>query len=220
MEFIIVKLDPDTREELYADINPHLVDFILLEAITLAGKEMINNPDAMIEASGDDYYHMNDPELDMDSAIRSVLDVMEQVDKEAGVDTTAEDYDVEDKYQFISDKLVLALSSITFANKVGEVLLFHKLVTDPKFSTGVNVKGNHLGNVATLSLSPLVEQDSANRLIESARNIIAEEVPPMSDEEASEVQAHQAYLKHLDPLSREAYVERLQQNVRNAWPVK
>lgn len=161
MEFLIVKLDPDTRDELYADINPNLVDFVLLEAITLAGKEMINNPDAMIEASGDEVYHLNDPDIDMEDGIRAILDVMVETDKLAGIDTTADSYDIEEKYPFISDKLVLALSSITFANKVGEVIMFHNVVSDPKFAQGVHVKGTHLGNVATLSLVPLSDAAEA-----------------------------------------------------------
>lgn len=161
MEFLIVKLDPDTRDELYADINPNLVDFVLLEAITLAGKEMISNPDAMIEASGDEVYHLNDPDIDMEDSIRAILDVMVETDKLAGIDTTADSYDIEEKYPFISDKLVLALSSITFANKVGEVIMFHNVVSNPKFVQGVHVKGTHLGNVATLSLVPLSDAAEA-----------------------------------------------------------
>lgn len=161
MEFLIVKLDPDTRDELYADINPNLVDFVLLEAITLAGKEMISNPDAMIEASGDEVYHLNDPDIDMEDSIRAILDVMVETDKLAGIDTTADSYDIEEKYPFISDKLVLALSSITFANKVGDVIMFHNVVSNPKFAQGVHVKGTHLGNVATLSLVPLSDAAEA-----------------------------------------------------------
>ena len=176
MEFIIVKLDPDTRDELYSDINPHLVDFVLLEAITLAGKEMINNPEAMLEAAGDDVYHLNDPDIDMDSAIRAILDVMVETDKAAGIDTSADGYDVEDNYQFISDKLVLALSSITFANKVGDVIMFHNTVSDPKFAHGVHVKGTHLGNVATLSLTPLAEAAQAAVAVSKAVEMVKEQL--------------------------------------------
>lgn len=176
MEFLIVKLDPDTRDELYADINPNLVDFVLLEAITLAGKEMINNPDAMIEAAGDEIYHLNDPDMNMDEAIRAILDVMVETDKLAGVDTAAEDYDIEENYQFISDKLVLALSSITFANKVGEVIMFHNVISNPKFTQGVHVKGTHLGNVATLSLTPLAEAAQAAVAVHKAVEMVKDQL--------------------------------------------
>lgn len=176
MELLIVKLDPETRDELYADINPNLVDFVLLEAITLAGKEMINNPDAMIEASGDDVYHLNDPEIDMDDSIRAILDVMVETDKLAGIDTTAEGYDIEEKYPFISDKLVLALSSITFANKVGEVIMFHNVISNPKFAQGVHVKGTHLGNVATLSLTPLAEAAQTVMAVQKAVELVKDQL--------------------------------------------
>jgi hypothetical protein len=175
VEFLIVKLDPDTRDELYADINPNLVDFVLLEAITLAGKEMINNPDAMIEAAGDEVYHLNDPDIDMEDSIRAILDVMVETDKLAGIDTTAEGYDIEEKYPFISDKLVLALSSVTFANKVGEVIMFHNVVSSPKFAQGVHVKGTHLGNVATLSLTPLAEAAQTVLALSKAVDLVKEQ---------------------------------------------
>lgn len=175
MEFLIVKLDPDTREELYSDINPNLVDFILLEAITLAGKEMINNPEAMLEAAGDEVYHLNDPEIDMEDSIRAILDVMVETDKLAGIDTTADSYDIEEKYPFVSEKLVLALSSITFANKVGEVIMFHNVVSNPKFAQGVHVKGTHLGNVATLSLTPLAEAAQAVVALTKAVDLVKEQ---------------------------------------------
>lgn len=176
MEFLIVKLDPETRDELYADINPNLVDFVLLEAITLAGKEMINNPDAMLEATGDEVYHLNDPEIDMNEAIQAILDVMVETDKLAGIDTTADDYDPDEKHDFISEKLVLALSSITFANKVGEVLMFHSVISNPKFAQGVHVKGTHLGNVATLSLTPLAEAAQTVVAVQKAVEQIKEQM--------------------------------------------
>lgn len=197
MEFIIVKLDPDTRDELYSDINPNLVDFLMLEAITLAGKEMLNNPDAMLEAAGDDVYHLNDPDIDMDGAIRAIIDVMAEADKVAGIERS-DIHEDEDTYQFISDKLVLALSSITFANKVGEVIMFHNTVSNPKFAHGVHVKGTHLGNVATLSLTPLAQVPA----------------PELSPETVTAL--HDTF----HGLVRDDMIARMQAGIYDAWPVK
>lgn len=155
MEFLIVKLDPDTREELYSDIHENLLDFVLLEALTMAGKEMTENKEAMLEAAGDDFYHLNDPELNMDDAIKAVIDVMIETDRLGGMDVSAETYDTDEHYKFVSDKLMLALASITHANNVGEVINLYNVITSAKFIPGIHVKGTHLGNIATLSLIPI-----------------------------------------------------------------
>lgn len=158
MEFLIVKLDPDTREELYADIHENLLDFVLLEALTIAGKEMTENKEAVMEAAGDDFYHLNDPELNMDDAVKAVIDVMMEVDRLAGMDVSAETYDTDEQYKFISDKLMLAVASVTAANKVGEILNLYSVISQTKFVPGIHVKGTHLGNIATLSLIPLSKE--------------------------------------------------------------
>lgn len=153
METFTLKLDPDTREELYSDIHDYLIEFIMIEAINLSGKEITTNQETMLEAMGDDEFHLNDPELDMDGSIRSILDYMVEVDRESGIDITAEDYDIDQCYDKISDKLVLALASLTAVNPALSIVNFYERMQNPIFHGGMGVSGSHLGNILVLTLT-------------------------------------------------------------------
>lgn len=69
-----------------------------------------------------------------------------------GVDVTSPDYDIRSYSGWVTDKLCLAISSITTANKPMEFMAMHKVLEDPSLSQRLSIVGRHLGNVVVLMI--------------------------------------------------------------------
>lgn len=152
MKSLHVRLDPATREELYADIHHNLLDFIIIEAIFNVCTDLKSRPEKLIDASTDPEFYLNDPDISIASSEEYLLDVLKSFDKADGVDVEAEDYNIEDHRAYIGDKLCLAISSITVANQPLDFMNFYEVLNDPELAKGLTINGTHLGNTVILML--------------------------------------------------------------------
>jgi len=153
MKTLILKLDPDTRADLYADAHVHFLDFVLLEALVIVVNDFINDPNLMLEACEDPNFYLNDPDCEIAASIEFLLDVLKAFDKEDGVDVDAPDYCLQEYHGEVADRLSLAISSITSANKAGDLIVMHTELQDPIYHHGMTVKGTHLGNTVVLAVT-------------------------------------------------------------------
>ena len=153
MKTIILRLDPDTRADLYADAHIHFLDFLLLEALVIVVNDFINDPDLMLEASEDPNFYLNDPDSDIAASIEFLLDVMKAFDKADGVDVDGPGYCLQEFHGDVADRLSLAISSITSANLAGDLIAMHTELQDPIYHHGMTVKGTHLGNTVVLAVT-------------------------------------------------------------------
>lgn len=158
MKSINLRLDPDTREELYSDIHEAVIDFILLEALVVIVNDFTSNEEKLKEAIDDPEYYLNDPDANISASVEYLLDVLKTVDELDGTDVNSPDYNIQEHSGWISDKLILAINSITAANPAIELLTIDQFLKDPSLLQGMTVKGTHLNNLVVLMVSPTVKQ--------------------------------------------------------------
>lgn len=152
MKALILRLDPLTRDELYSDISDMFMDFVMVEAIFNVLNDFITRPGSFLDAISDAEYYKNDPECCLAASTELLMDVLKEMDKQDGVDITSPEYDLETFSGWVTDKLCLAISSITTANKPMEFMSMHQLLEDPALSQRMKVTGRHLGNTVVLMI--------------------------------------------------------------------
>lgn len=152
MKALILRLDPLTRAELYSDISDMFMDFVMVEAIFNVLNDFISRPDTFMDACSDQEYYKNDPECCLAASTELLMDVLKEMDKQDGVDITSPEYDLSTFSGWVTDKLCLAISSITTANKPMEFMAMHTILEDPALSQRLQVRGKHLGNTVVLML--------------------------------------------------------------------
>ncbi len=154
MEVFVLRLDPDTREDMYADdVHEYFMDFVLLEALIITVKDFINDPERMAEANEDPHFYINDPDSDIAASIEFLLDVLKEFDKADGRDVEAEGYCLQEFHGMVADKLSLAISSITSANKAFDLITMYRALQQPDFVMGISCKGRHLGDTVVLQVT-------------------------------------------------------------------
>lgn len=156
MKTLILKLDPQTREELYSDAGEAFMDFLLMEAVynVLLGYQA--NSVQWMDAIHDPDHYQNDPDTAMASSVEMLLDVMKKLDSDVGVEgTETEEYvfDLEENHApWVSDKLALAVASISAANTPDEFMVLFTMLNDPGLSRRLTFHGRHLGNTVVMML--------------------------------------------------------------------
>jgi hypothetical protein len=153
MKTITVRLDKDTRDELYADIHHNLLDFVLMEAIFCVCNDFALRPGMLLEASEDPEFYLNDPDIAIASSVETLLDTLKAIDATDGIDTESPMYNVREHQGFIEDKLCLAISSITVANKPLDFMMIYDVLQDPALNRSLTAIGTHLGETVIMSLS-------------------------------------------------------------------
>lgn len=155
MKSVNLKIDLETRDEIYADeAHAFFLDFVFLEAVALVVKDFIGDQDKVLEANTDPNYYINDPECEISSSIEYLLEVLKEYDRADGVDVDSESYTLEEFHGMVSDKLSLAISSITTANSAGELMGIYNIIQDPRYLQGMTVKGTHLDGTIVYFIEP------------------------------------------------------------------
>lgn len=153
MKSVIINLDPDTRAELYADVSNTLMDFILIEALTIALKDYSSSVETLQDAIADPEYYKNDPDTNIEQSIELLLDVLKELDRQDGEDVESPFYDVSSYSDWLRDKLCLAISSITDANTPLDFMMLNDVLTLPELSKQFNFQGKHLNNRVVMLLT-------------------------------------------------------------------
>lgn len=155
MKSVNLKIDPETRDDIYADeAHVYFLDFLFLEAVGVVVKDFMGDQDKVLEAISDPNYYINDPECEISSSIEYLLDVLKEYDRADGVDVNSDTYSLNEFHGMVSDKLSLAISSITVANTAGELMAIYNVLQDPIYTQGMTVKGTHLDNLICLFIAP------------------------------------------------------------------
>lgn len=155
MKSVNLKIDKETRDSIYADeAHAFFLDFVFLEAVGVVVKDFIGDQDKVLEANTDPNYYINDPECEVSSSIEYLLDVLKEYDRADGVDVNSDSYCLGEFHGMVSDKLSLAISSITVANTAGELMGIYNVLQDPMYAHGMTVKGTHLDGTIVYFIEP------------------------------------------------------------------
>lgn len=174
MKTLILKLDPATREELYSDMGEPFMDFVLMEAVyNILGGYQASSTHWM-DAIHDTEYYLNDPDAGMAASVETLLDALKTMEEGEGVlgtDTDEYVYDLEANHApWVSDKLALAVASLSTANNPDEFMLLFSILADPGLSRRFSFHGRHLGNMVVMMLEgDVVENVHFNNVLESLR---------------------------------------------------
>jgi len=165
MKSLTIALDPDSREELYADVSDMLMDFIVIEAVGIIIKDFRKRYAPGIEAlaqlseAAQLEEFTFDPEEDIANSVELLVDVLKEMDIQDGNDFESPGFVEDDYSDFLRDKLALAISSITAANSVGDFMIMEDILNDPAFSQRIDFRGKHLNNVVMMFISgPLINE--------------------------------------------------------------
>lgn len=165
---LVFRLDPYTRDELYADVSEEFLNFIFLEAIFNTVADYTTNPEIAFVAGDDPFFNRNDPDCVYQASLELLMDVLKEFDKRDGEDVDGPEYveGLQEHYQAVADKLSLAMSSIATANEPLDFMMFHKLLGDPNMTKSLSVNGKHWGNTVVLLFTGFPEKlDALDEII-------------------------------------------------------
>lgn len=148
MRTMIVKLNPLTREELYADISPDLLAFILLEAVT----NVVNELPVPVRAMSPEEQladAMDDTDSQMATSIENLVGILIEHDEKNGVDTNSPLYNIEEFSESVTQKLYAAMESVAASNDVAELSCISEALTAAEMSAGLILGAAHLVFTAT-----------------------------------------------------------------------
>lgn len=149
MKTIIVKLDPLTREELYADISPDLLAFILLEAVVNVVNELpmpiraLSPEEQLADA-------MDDTDSQIAVSIENLVGILIDYDEKNGVDTPQ--YSIEEFNEFVSNKLYAAMESINSSNDITELAVITSVLNSEELINNLTFTATHLGDQVLFTL--------------------------------------------------------------------
>jgi len=151
MKTIIVKLDPLTREELYADISPDLLAFILLEAVVNVVNELpmpiraLSPEEQLADA-------MDDTDSQLAVSIENLVGILIDYDEKNGVDTNSPQYSIEEFSEFVSNKLYAAMESINSSNDITELAVITSVLNSEELINNLTFTATHLGEQVLFTL--------------------------------------------------------------------
>lgn len=149
----IVKLDPETREELYSDASDAFMGFLLIEAllnIIVAGKPGCLSVIDKMENLGDDNFVSQ-----YDTSIDYLLEVNEDMNKKCGIELGEDDYSFNsDCHDTISFKLSEAIESLEDANGISGIMVLKEVFEDPQVVQGFRFTALHFPDRVAFCVIP------------------------------------------------------------------
>jgi hypothetical protein len=150
----ILKLDPETREELYSDVAVEFLDLIMLEAIFVIF-QMANPYDYPLV--DDIEYLADDPDSQFEASVEYLLGVLAETNPMDGVLTP----NVEDLVEYdpgyrdaIMIKLGAAVDAINAMNDPSEMAAIKNILSQPGFQKRFKFNSLHLNDRVVYSISP------------------------------------------------------------------
>lgn len=154
MKTIILKLDPLTREELYADIAEELLAFIILEAVINVVNELPRPLRAMTpeEQLAD---CMDDTDTQLVSSVETLVSILIDHDEKNGADEQMLQHNREEFTEQVSQKLYAAMESIATSNDVSELTAINQALNAPEVANHLSFCATHLGDRVLFTLGSL-----------------------------------------------------------------
>lgn len=149
----IVKLDPETRDELYSDASETFMGFLLIEAllnIIVAGKPgCLEALDKMESLGGENFVSQYDTSIDY------LLEINQELNEKSGIILGEDDYGFNsDCHDTIAFKLSEAIESIEDANGIAGVLVLKEVFEDPMIAQGFRFTTLHFKDRVAFCVVP------------------------------------------------------------------
>lgn len=149
----IVKLDPETREELYSDASETFMGFLLIEAllnIIVAGKPGCLETLDKMENLGDENFVSQ-----YDTSIDYLLEINQELNEKSGIILGEDDYSFNsDCHDTIAFKLSEAIESIEDANGISGILVLKDVFEDPMVVQGFRFTALHFKDRVAFCVIP------------------------------------------------------------------
>lgn len=152
MKNIVLHLNPATREELYSDIHPDFLAFVLMEAVC----NVVGNIPVALEMHAvvdDTTEYLDDPDCNLAASCEYLKEVMVRWDAGDGVQVTSPGYDINAYMTEISVKLATAVESIAQFNDPLVLASLGEFFMTPGVKEKVNFSTFHLGNVVMFMIA-------------------------------------------------------------------
>lgn len=153
MHTFIVRLDPETREELYSDASDAFMGFLLIEAllnIIVAGQPGCMFMIDKMEKLGDENFLSQ-----YDVSIDYLLDINKDLNERHGIFLSEEECGINsDTHTSIAFKLSEAIESIESANGINEILVLKSVFEDPLIVQGFNFTAMHYPDRVAFAVRP------------------------------------------------------------------
>ena len=150
MKTFILKLDPVTLDELYDDISPDFLAFILVEAIF----NLVQFDTPPTEMTPEDVlYHCDDPDSQFESSVELLLEILK---RDSGEDVDGEALETcynSEYYDMVATKLAHCMDSVRTANDFSELTAIGFLFQSPEYSSSFKFTSTHIKNQVIFCLS-------------------------------------------------------------------
>lgn len=160
MKSLTINLNPATREELYADVSPDFLAFILMEALFNVVKDLPNAMAVYMPVVDDPEVYMDDPESNVMASLEFLMEVMKEMDAKTGVDVTDEVYlnDIATVHTaWVTTKLCLAIETVSQFNDLATLMVLGDMLRLPEFMAKLNFSTTHLGDKVMFMLSGVID---------------------------------------------------------------
>lgn len=153
----IVRLNPETRDELYSDASEAFMGFLLLEAIYCILS--VGQP-GFLEAMDDiDFEHL-DETSQFDTSIEYLLEIHKKLNEDCGIFLDDAEYCFNsDAHDQIAEKLTLAILSLEEFNDPGELFVLEGVFNDPLIKAGFRFNAMHFPERAAFYVTPRTTPD-------------------------------------------------------------
>jgi len=155
MHNFIIRLDPETRDELYSDASESFMGFLVLEAIYSILSVLRVGKIGTFETMDDCDLEQPDDVCQYDLSIDYLLDINKQLNEECGIFLDEKEYGFNsDAHEQIADKLGIAIISIEEFNDPGEIHSLDEVFQDPQIAKGFRFNALHLPDRIAFCIMP------------------------------------------------------------------
>lgn len=137
----IVRLNPESRDELYSDASEAFMGFLLLEAIYCILS--ISTP-GFFDAMDDVELEQLDEVCQYDTSVEYLLEVHKKLNEDCGIFLDESEYGFNsDAHALIADKLTEAIMALEEFNDPGELFSLESVFKDPLINAGFRFNAMH-----------------------------------------------------------------------------
>lgn len=152
MDAFMVLLNKDLKEELYSDIDPNFLAFVMLEGIY----NVVSNPELIpLRVMDDSSYLCDDPDSFFDNSVTYLLDILAEHDQAAGILAQGELYEFNsEQHEFLCRKLHEAMACIQYANSLLDLAVIRETLSNPIYARHLVFTAKHFNDRVFFTLQP------------------------------------------------------------------
>jgi hypothetical protein len=153
MATFILKIDPETREELYSDIALEFLDLIYIEGIFTIIQMTAPHEWPIVD---DPLYYCDDPESQFETSVEYLLGILHENNRDDGIElpgTELREYSP-DYQEVIATKLGTAVDSLRNNNEVHEIMAIKSVLELPEYTKRFKFSTIHLADRVVFNIHP------------------------------------------------------------------